>query len=127
MRALILGAVAVLAAPALTLAAPMQGDAARGERLYGGRCGLCHSLDDDRIGPRHRGVFGRRAAAVPGYRYSKALAAQSFTWDDAALDAWLTDPKRLVPGTTMGARTPSPQDRADLIAYLRAHPARAGS
>jgi cytochrome c len=104
------------------LAAPPAGDAARGEKLYGGRCGLCHALDANRFGPRHRGVYGRRVASVPGFRYSKALAARDFTWSAETLDAWLADPKRFAPGTSMGARTASAQDRADLIAYLRAHP-----
>ena len=113
----------VLAATATpAFAAPLIGDAARGERLYGGRCGFCHSLDGNRFGPRHRGVYGRHVAAVPDFRYSKALAARTFTWNADTLDAWLADPKRFVPGTSMGARTASPQDRADLIAYLRAHP-----
>jgi len=113
---------ALLATAAPALAAPLAGDVARGERLYGSRCGFCHSLDGNRFGPRHRGVYGRHVAAVPDFRYSKALAARTFTWNDQTLDAWLADPKRFVPGTSMGARTASPQDRADLIAYLRAHP-----
>ncbi len=122
MRGLILTAALLATTAAPALAAPLAGDVVRGERLYGSRCGLCHSLENNRFGPRHRGVYGRRVAAVPGFHYSKALAAQAFTWNDQTLDAWLADPKRLVPGTSMGARTASPQDRADLIAYLRAHP-----
>jgi cytochrome c len=113
---------ALVATVTPAFAAPLAGDAARGERVYGGRCGFCHSLDGNRFGPRHRGVYGRRVAAVPDFRYSKALAARTFTWSDQTLDAWLADPKRFVPGTAMGARTTSPQDRADLIAYLKAHP-----
>jgi cytochrome c len=110
----------VVASPAL--AAPLTGDATRGERLYGGRCGFCHSLDSNRFGPLHRGVYGRHVAAVSGFRYSKALAARDFSWNTQTLDAWLADPKRFVPGTSMSAKIASPQDRADLIAYLRAHP-----
>lgn len=121
MRRLVLAAVLLLAAsPAL--AGPLAGDPAHGEKLYGSRCAFCHALDRNKIGPRHRGVFGRPVAAVPDFRYSKALAGKSFVWDAANLDAWLADPKRFVSGTSMGARTPSAQDRADLIAYLRAHP-----
>lgn len=124
LAALALGtATAALAVPlAAPLAAPLSGDAARGERLYGGRCGFCHSLDANRFGPRHRGVYGRHVAAVPDFRYSKALASRDFTWNAQTLDAWLADPKRFAPGAAMGAKTASAQDRADLIAYLRAHP-----
>lgn len=96
------------------------GDAVQGERLYRGRCGGCHALDRDRYGPRHRGVFGRRVASVPGYRYSSALAALSFTWDAATLDRWLEDPGRVAPGTYMTTRTGGSQQRTDIIAYLRA-------
>ncbi len=105
-----------MAAPATAHAA---GDPAQGERLYASRCTFCHTLDQDRIGPRHRGVYGRRVASVPGYRYSAALAAQTFTWDAARLDSWLADPGATVPGTRMFGRVKSAQDRADLIAYLR--------
>ncbi len=121
MKALLLAA-ALVAVASPVLAAVPAGDAARGERLYAGRCGFCHSLDANRFGPRHRGVYGRHVAAVPDFRYSKALASRDFTWTAEALDAWLADPKRFAPGTSMGVKTPSPQDRADLIAYLRAHP-----
>ncbi|EJL26015.1 cytochrome c2 [Caulobacter sp. AP07] len=121
MRRLVL-ALALLLAASSAAAGPLDGDAARGERLYGGRCGFCHALDKNRSGPRHRGIYGRHVAAVTDFHYSKALAARDFIWDAASLDAWLADPKRFVPGTSMGARVPSAQDRADLIAYLRAHP-----
>jgi cytochrome c len=120
-RGLVLAVGLLLAAPP-ALAAPLDGDPAHGEKLYGSRCAFCHALDRNKAGPRHRGVFGRPVAAVPDFRYSKALAARGFTWNADTLDAWLADPRRLVPGTSMGVRTPSPQDRADLIAYLRAHP-----
>lgn len=121
MRRLVLAAALLLAAsPAL--AGPPAGDPAHGEALYGKRCAFCHALDRNKIGPRHRGVYGRHVAAVPDFRYSKALASRDFTWNAQTLDAWLADPKGFAPGTSMGARTASAQDRADLIAYLQAHP-----
>jgi cytochrome c len=115
-------AAALLLTASPVLADPPAGDPAHGEKLYRSRCGACHALDRNKTGPRHRGVFGRPVATVPDFRYSRALAGQSFVWDADRLDAWLADPKRFAPGTSMGARTPSPQDRADLIAYLRGHP-----
>jgi cytochrome c len=95
------------------------GDPARGARLYKRVCAACHSLDANRVGPMHRGVVGRPVASVQGFRYSAALSAQTFTWEAAALDRWLTNPPAMVPGTAMGIRVPKPQDRADIIAYLR--------
>lgn len=101
-----------------------QGDAARGGALYQQRCGACHSLDANRIGPSHRGVFGRQSASVPGYQYSAALRRLNVRWDAATLDRWLANPTAMAPGTAMGVATPSAQDRADIIAYLNSRSAR---
>ncbi len=96
----------------------LNGDPARGQVLYQG-CMDCHSIDKDDVGPRHRGVVGRRAGSIPGFGYSKALKNSGLTWDEATLDRWLTDPGALVPGTRMFYEVEKPQDRADLIAYLK--------
>jgi cytochrome c len=100
-------------------AAAVAADAERGKALYESRCIGCHSLDADRVGPRHRGVFGRRAGAVAGYAYSPALGNAALVWDRATLDRWLANPERLVPGQRMNYSVPEPEDRADLIEYLR--------
>jgi cytochrome c len=105
-------------APPPRLAA-LAGDASRGEALYRTRCIACHSLDANRIGPSHRGVFGRRVASVPGFRYSRALASRNVVWDAQNLDSWLANPTAFAPGTAMGFRVSAPRDRADIIAYLR--------
>jgi len=95
------------------------GDPVRGAAVYESRCGGCHSLDHDRIGPRHRGVFGRVAGSVPGYAYSQALRRSAIVWDADTLDRWLTNPQRLVPGQKMGFRLSDAGERADVIAFLR--------
>jgi cytochrome c len=78
----------------------------------------CHSLDEDDVGPKHRGVVGRVAGAVPGYAYSPALKNSGLTWDALNLDRWLTAPQTLVPGAKMFFALPNAQDRADVISYL---------
>ena len=93
------------------------GDAVRGKQLYQA-CQACHSVDEDDVGPRHRGVFGRRAASVAGYPYSAGLKASKLVWDRRTLDAWLAGPQQLVPGAKMYFSLSSPRDRADVIAYL---------
>jgi cytochrome c len=98
---------------------PPGGDSARGARLYERVCAACHSLDANRVGPMHRGLVGRAAASVEGFRYSEALSAQSFVWDETALNKWLENPPGMVPGTSMGIRVRLAEDRADIIAYLR--------
>lgn len=93
-------------------------DALRGAQAYESRCGACHSVEADRVGPRHRGVLGRRAGSVPGFHYSRALKASGFAWDAQLLERWLADPEALVPGQGMGYRVADPAVRKDLVAYL---------
>jgi cytochrome c len=94
------------------------GDAVRGGELYDARCGACHSVDADRVGPRHAGVVGRRAGAVATYDYSPALKASTIVWDATTLGRWLADPEGLIPGQRMGYRVDDARDRADLIEFL---------
>ena len=93
-------------------------DATRGKELYEARCAGCHSLDQDRVGPRHRGLIGRRAGAVKGFEYSAALRASRIVWSAQTLDRWLSGPERLIPGQRMNYSVPDATDRAALIAYL---------
>lgn len=95
------------------------GDPERGKALYA-RCQGCHSIDRNRIGPLHRGLFGRRAGSVDGFDYSQAMRASGIVWDEATLDAFLAAPRDYIPGTRMiYAGIKDPQERADLIAYLK--------
>jgi len=93
-------------------------DAVHGAKVYQD-CMICHSLDKNEIGPRHRNVFGSKAGSVPGYDYSAALTNSNIVWNEATLDEWLTDPQALVPGTKMNFSVDDAQDRGDVIAFLR--------
>src|SRR5262245_57530341 len=95
------------------------GDAAHGEELYAMRCIACHSLDENRVGPKHRGVYGRRAGRAENYEYSAALRRATIVWDEKTLDRWLSDPEKLIPGQKMGYQVPDAVDRQDLIAFLK--------
>jgi cytochrome c len=109
---------AALAAGA-ALAAP-KGDAKKGEEIYS-RCLACHALAYDRTGPRHCGLFGRKAGSVAGFAYSDAMKHSKITWNAKTLDRFITDPMKAVPGTAMGyAGVKDREERADLIAYLEA-------
>lgn len=112
-------AVLVLAAsPAAALDTP-PGSASAGEAIYT-RCLACHALAYDRTGPRHCGLFGRRAGSVTGFAYSAAMKRSRIVWNDQTLDRFLANPLRAVPGTAMGyAGITNRQERADLIAYLK--------
>jgi cytochrome c len=100
------------------------GNALRGKAIYESRCTACHSLDHSRIGPAHRGVFGRHAARVPDFDYSPALRRANVTWTAPNLDRWLTNPEAVIPGQKMGYSVPDRQDRADVIAFLASPEAR---
>ena len=108
-----------LAACALALAAldSQAGDPDHGKILYQA-CQACHSIDENDLGPRHRGVVGRRAGSVADYHYSSALKNSGLTWDSGTLDRWLSNPSALVPGTKMFFKIDDAQSRADIIAYL---------
>jgi len=111
-------AAALVAALLLATGAAPAADPVRGKEIYD-RCIACHALGYDRVGPRHCGLFGRRAGSVPGFAYSAAMTRSEIVWGKQSLDRFLADPTGTVPGTTMGyAGIPSPEDRADLIAYL---------
>jgi cytochrome c len=95
------------------------GDVAHGEEIYNSRCVACHSPDANRVGPRHRGVVGRKAGSLPDFNYSKAVKKSEIVWDEQTLDKWLTNPQAFIPGQRMNFKVADPTDRADIIAYLK--------
>lgn len=95
------------------------GDAVHGEEIYNSRCVACHSPDANRVGPRHRGVVGRKAGSLPDFNYSKAVKNSNIVWDEQTLDKWLTNPQAFISGQRMNFKVADPTDRADIIAYLK--------
>jgi len=106
-------------ARAQTVSMVRRGDAVRGEALYVAKCDACHSVNQNRIGPKHRGVFGRRVGGVDDYEYSAALTNVDLIWNEETLDEWLRGPTKMFPGTRMGFAVSDDQERADMIAYLQ--------
>ncbi|MGB0123430.1 MAG: heme-binding domain-containing protein [Silvibacterium sp.] len=97
----------------------LEGDAVRGRAVFEKRCTGCHSMTQDREGPRLEGVFGRASGTVAGFAYSPALKKAHLVWDEASLEQWLTDPDTLVPDNNMGFHVAKPQERLDLISFLK--------
>jgi cytochrome c len=103
---------------AQTTAPAAAGSAIKGKEIYDARCSACHSVDDNRVGPMHLGVFGRKAGSVKSYSYSEALNKSKVIWSRDTLTAWLTNPEKLIPGQRMGYSMDNAQDREDVVAYL---------
>jgi cytochrome c len=90
------------------------GDAAKGM--------TCHAVQEGRnnVGPSLYGIVGRESGTIPGFKYSEANLNSNVTWTEENLFTYLEKPTDFIPGTIMafpGLR--NPQDRADVIAYLK--------
>jgi cytochrome c len=122
LAAALLSVVAHFAASAQAAGASFVGDPGHGKEIYA-TCMYCHGIDVNRVGPMHRGLFGRTAGTLPGYAYSapmKQAGAKGLIWNAQTLDIYLTNPQKLVPGTKMlFGGIADAEARADLIAYLK--------
>lgn len=101
----------------------------RGKKVAIKQCYACHDITQDkqnRVGPPLWGVFGQPAASVEGYQYSEAQLSKkdSVKWDEATLDAYLQNPKSIVPGNKMaypvaGMKVMSEKQRKNVIQFLK--------
>lgn len=94
----------------------------RGAEVFGA-CVACHTLTSDageRAGPTLAGLFGRRIASVPGYRYSDSLKRLDIVWTPETVSRLFeVGPARYTPGTKMPEQTiGNDADRAALIEFL---------
>lgn len=90
----------------------------RGLAVYENNCAGCHSVESNRVGPKHVGIVGRKAGSIKDFSYSAALKKSELVWSPNLLVRWLTDPEQVIPGQAMGFRLGNVQDRMDVVAYL---------
>ena len=112
---------AVFAALALSAGNASAADAAKGKKVYN-KCKACHALKagKNKVGPTLHGLFGRKAATVSGFKYSKAMKASGVTWDEKSLRAYLKKPRKFIKGTRMAFAGIKKINQMDnLVAYLK--------
>ena len=103
------------------------GDIDKGRELFL-ECSGCHAIGkgaelEEGVGPHLNMLFGRKAAGLEGFPYSKSLeraGANGLEWHADTLSAYIEDPATFAAGTRMSyPGLDDPQDRLNLIAYLR--------
>jgi len=97
-------------------------DLGDGEVYFMRKCSSCHDEIKSSThgkGPNLWNVIGRKAGSAAGFAYSDAMRQSGHSWDYAALNYYLTNTERAVPGRIMnfkGIRKDS--DRAKLLLFL---------
>ena len=90
-----------------------------GEQLYV-QCVACHSPSYHRTGPKHCGIFGKVAGSDAEFTFTDAMKNSGITWNAKTLDEFLSNPFKVIPGTSMGfSGIKSAKDRQQLIAFLK--------
>jgi cytochrome c len=98
------------------------GDPVAGEDVFASECSDCHSVrkGKNKKGPSLFGVIGRHSASIANYKYSDAMRSYNVIWTPDKIDAYITNPKKVLPGGKMKKYDglPNAKERADLLAYL---------
>jgi cytochrome c len=118
-------AVAIVAGLSFDIAGAQDGNAEEGADVFK-KCRACHDVGPgakNKVGPLLNGIVGRPAGTIEGFNYSianKEAGTKGLVWTEAVLFKYLEAPLSFMPGTKMAfAGLNDPQDRKDVIAYLK--------
>jgi len=122
--------VSAATAAALIMAAPavaQEGNAEDGAEVFK-KCRACHDVGPEaknKVGPSLNEIIGRKAGTIEGFTYSeanKSAGGKGLVWTEDVLSKYLENPLAFMPGTKMAfAGLKDPQDRKDIIAFLKKH------
>ena len=111
----------ILLLTVFAVAAFAQGDPERGEKTFR-KCKSCHALEvgKNKVGPTLYDIYGSVAGKVKGFKYSKAMAISDIIWEEGALNGFLENPKKYLPGTKMSfSGLKKKSQRQNIIAYFK--------
>jgi len=119
----LLGGAAVTASVAVSVPLAAADDLAAAKEYTVRYCSQCHTFENGEKhgqGPNLFGLIGRDAASAPGFVYSDGIkeALKGKVWDQALLDAWLTDTLAVAPKAQMIYFQDDPKARAKLIRFI---------
>jgi cytochrome c len=113
----------MLVSSACAQPSPQDAESASGQQAFNNACRTCHTTKDgdNRFGPHLHNIIGRKAGALPDYRYSEAMKSADFVWDEEKLGRFIDHPDKVVPGNGMTPYTGvrSAEDKAKIISFLK--------
>ena len=129
MRHSVLLAALLALAPAALAEDAAETPEALGQKVFV-KCAVCHAVGPDaknKVGPVLNGVVGSVPGTTPAdFNYSQAMkdfGVANPAWTEELLNTYLEAPAKVVKGTKMAfAGLKKPEDRANVIAYLKSNP-----
>ena len=85
-------------------------------------CTSCHTFAKggaNGVGPNLYDIVGRKKGSHAGFAYSDGLKNAAGDWSYEDIFKYLSNPGGMIPGSKMAFRLTNPEQRAQVLAYLR--------